>query len=50
MKFAKRLDRLPPYLFAELNAIKLKKRQQGIDMIDLGMGNPDQATPKFIVD
>ncbi len=50
MKFAKRLDRLPPYLFAELNAIKLKKRQQGIDMIDLGMGNPDQATPKFIID
>lgn len=50
MKFAKRLDRLPPYLFAELNAVKLKKRQQGIDMIDLGMGNPDQATPKFIID
>ena len=50
MNFAKRLDRLPPYLFSELNAIKLKKRQQGIDLIDLGMGNPDQATPKFIID
>ncbi len=50
MNFAKRLERLPPYLFAELNAIKLQKRQQGIDIIDLGMGNPDGATPKFIID
>jgi alanine-synthesizing transaminase len=50
MQFAKRLDRLPPYLFAELNAIKLQKRQQGVDIIDLGMGNPDQPTPKFIID
>ena len=50
MKFAKRLDRLPPYLFGELNAIKLKKRQEGIDIIDLGMGNPDGPTPQFIVD
>jgi alanine-synthesizing transaminase len=50
MQFAKRLDRLPPYLFAELNAIKLLKRQQGVDIIDLGMGNPDQPTPKFIID
>lgn len=50
MKFANRLDRLPPYLFAELNAIKLQKRREGIDMIDLGMGNPDNPTPKFIID
>lgn len=50
MKFANRLDRLPPYLFGELNAIKLQKRQQGIDIIDLGMGNPDGATPDFIVE
>ena len=50
MKFSKRLDQLPPYLFAEINAIKLKKRQEGIDIIDLGMGNPDQPTPKFIID
>lgn len=50
MNFAKRLDRLPPYLFAELNAIKLQKRQEGVDIIDLGMGNPDQPTPKFIID
>jgi alanine-synthesizing transaminase len=50
MKFAKRLERLPPYLFAELNEIKLKKRQQGKDIIDLGMGNPDSPTPGFIID
>lgn len=50
MKFAKRLERLPPYLFAELNAIKMKKRREGIDIIDLGMGNPDSPTPKFIID
>ncbi len=50
MKFAKRLERLPPYLFAELNETKLKKRQQGIDIIDLGMGNPDSPTPGFIID
>jgi alanine-synthesizing transaminase len=50
MKFANRLDRLPPYLFAELNSIKLQKRREGIDIIDLGMGNPDNPTPKFIID
>jgi alanine-synthesizing transaminase len=50
MQFANRLERLPPYLFAELNAIKLQKRREGIDMIDLGMGNPDGPTPKFIID
>ena len=50
MQFANRLERLPPYLFAELNAIKLQKRREGIDMIDLGMGNPDNPTPKFIID
>jgi len=50
MQFSKRLDRLPPYLFGELNSIKLKKRQQGKDIIDLGMGNPDGATPGFIID
>ena len=50
MKFANRLDRLPPYLFAELNTIKLQKRREGIDIIDLGMGNPDNPTPKFIID
>ena len=37
---SQRISRLPPYLFGRINALKHKKRQQGIDIIDLGMGNP----------
>jgi alanine-synthesizing transaminase len=48
-KFA-RLDRLPPYVFATVDEIKMKSRRAGIDVIDLGMGNPDLGTPKHIVD
>ncbi len=47
---AQRIKRLPPYLFARLNALKLAKRRQDIDIIDLGMGNPLDATPRVIVD
>jgi len=47
---SERISRLPPYLFARINALKHKKRQQGIDIIDLGMGNPSDPTPKVIVD
>ena len=47
---AQRIKRLPPYLFARLNALKLEKRRQDIDVIDLGMGNPLDPTPKVIVD
>ncbi len=47
---ARRIKRLPPYLFGKLNALKLRKRQAGIDIIDLGMGNPSDPTPEFIVD
>lgn len=45
-----RLDRLPPYVFAVVNELKMKARHQGRDVIDLGMGNPDLATPQYIVD
>ena len=45
-----RIKRLPPYLFAEVNAMKARARAQGRDIIDLGMGNPDAATPAHIVD
>jgi alanine-synthesizing transaminase len=45
-----RLKRLPPYLFAEVNGMKAKARAAGEDIIDLGMGNPDTATPRHIVD
>src|SRR6056297_2922246 len=48
-KFA-RLDRLPPYVFAAVNEAKMEARHAGEDIIDLGMGNPDQGTPQHIVD
>jgi alanine-synthesizing transaminase len=45
-----RIKRLPPYVFAEVNRLKAAARKQGHDIIDLGMGNPDQPTPQHIVD
>ncbi len=45
-----RMKRLPPYVFAEVNAIKMEARRRGEDIIDLGMGNPDMPTPPHIVD
>ena len=45
-----RLDRLPPYVFATVNEIKMEARRAGQDIIDLGMGNPDLGTPQHIVD
>lgn len=45
-----RMHRLPPYVFAEVNALKMEKRWAGEDVIDLGMGNPDLAAPKHIID
>ncbi len=47
---AQRITRLPPYLFGRLNALKLSKRQQGADIIDLGMGNPSDGAPKVVID
>jgi alanine-synthesizing transaminase len=50
-KFAfARIDRLPPYVFAVVNDLKMKLRRSGEDIVDLGMGNPDLPTPKHIVD
>jgi alanine-synthesizing transaminase len=45
-----RIKRLPPYVFAEVNAMKARARAAGEDIIDFGMGNPDQPTPSHIVD
>ncbi len=42
--------RLPPYVFAEVNAMKARARAAGDDIIDFGMGNPDFPTPRHIVD
>jgi alanine-synthesizing transaminase len=44
------IKRLPPYVFAIVNELKMKARTRGEDIIDLGMGNPDQPTPQHIVD
>ena len=45
-----RLRRLPPYLFARLNGLKAEKRRAGADVIDLGMGNPIDSSPEFVID
>jgi alanine-synthesizing transaminase len=44
-----RIRRLPPYVFAEVNAAKAKARAAAEDVVDLGMGNPDSPTPPHIV-
>jgi len=45
-----RIRRLPPYVFAEVNAMKAAARARGEDIIDLGMGNPDGAPPQHVID
>jgi alanine-synthesizing transaminase len=45
-----RIRRLPPYVFAEVNALKAAARARGEDVLDFGMGNPDLPTPRHIVD
>ncbi|PZP84576.1 MAG: LL-diaminopimelate aminotransferase [Azospirillum brasilense] len=45
-----RISRLPPYVFAEVNKIKAAHRAAGRDIIDLGMGNPDTAPPKHVIE
>ena len=47
---ADRLRRLPPYLFGTINQLRNQKRHAGIDMIDLGMGNPMDGAPHEVVD
>jgi len=49
VKFARRLDAVPPYLFAELERKIAEKRRQGIDVISLGIGDPDLPTPEPVV-
>ncbi len=45
-----RINRLPPYVFNEVQALKLKARQAGEDIIDFGMGNPDHGSPPHVVE
>ena len=47
---ADRLSALPPYVFARLDELKASAREQGLDLIDLGMGNPDGPTPQPVVE
>lgn len=47
---AGRLKKLSPYLFVEIDKLKKKARQEGRDIIDLGVGDPDQPTPDYIID
>jgi len=50
MRGSSRLERIPPYLFAELERKIAAKREQGIDVISLGIGDPDMPTPEAVVD
>ena len=45
-----RIDRLPPYVFNQVNELKMDARRRGEDIVDFGMGNPDQPTPPHIVE
>src|SRR5213595_2894507 len=49
IEVAERVKRLPPYLFGKINELKYRKRRAGVDVIDLGMGNPtDIPDPQVI--
>jgi len=49
-KLSKKILSLPPYLFFEIDKAKRKARSEGRDIIDLGIGDPDQPTPRYIID
>ena len=46
----RRINALPPYVFAEINNLKIQQRQLGEDVIDLGFGNPDLPSPELAVE
>ena len=50
MRIAKRVEVLPPYLFAELDRKLAAKRAEGVDVISLGVGDPDLPTPENVVE
>lgn len=49
MQFAKRLEKIPPYLFAEIDRKRDELVAKGVDIINMGVGDPDQPTPSHIV-
>ena len=50
MNFAARIEKLPPYLFAEISRKIAEKRSQGVDVISFGIGDPDLPTPEHILE
>jgi alanine-synthesizing transaminase len=50
MQEFRRMDRLPPYMFKVVDKLKMDLRREGVDIVDLGMGNPDIPTPRHIVE
>jgi len=49
-EMAERLRKLPPYLFAEIDKKKREARARGVDLIDMGIGDPDLPTPPHIIE
>jgi LL-diaminopimelate aminotransferase len=50
VKYADRINSLPPYAFAEVDRAKHQKIKEGVDIIDLGVGDPDTPTPDYVID
>src|SRR5207344_1557541 len=50
VRYARRLDAVPPYLFAELERKLAEKRRDGVDVISLGIGDPDLPTPEPVIE
>src|SRR3990172_704974 len=50
MKFADRIEKLPPYLFAQISKKAAAKKAEGIDVVSFGIGDPDLPTPAHILD
>ena len=50
MKLARRVEQLPPYLFARISELIAAKRAEGVDVISFGIGDPDLPTPEYLLD
>jgi LL-diaminopimelate aminotransferase len=50
LEYANRIKRLPAYIFAEIEQLKSQKKKEGVDLIPLGIGDPDLSTPQLIID
>ncbi|MCP4761905.1 MAG: aminotransferase class I/II-fold pyridoxal phosphate-dependent enzyme, partial [archaeon] len=50
IKYADSLGNLPPYIFASIEELKEQKKKEGVDLISLGIGDPDISTPDFIIE